>query len=131
VYSFDELYQELGKEVSLKTLKNWAIKIEKLTDRKFERRYAKNSSGHTYAYKVFSGIDVIDFKRLLSLRKENVPLTEGMKLIFLSNELKKWQIQTQEMIEMKQDLKALLKLSKEIIAENADLKRRLTYLEEK
>ncbi|WP_195514356.1 hypothetical protein [Enterococcus sp. 1001283B150225_161107_E12] len=52
MFSFEEIYKELGEVIALKTLKTWSIKIEKLTDRKFQRRYAKNTANHTYSYKV-------------------------------------------------------------------------------
>ena len=131
MYSFDQVLIELDNAIALKTLKNWANKIEKVTDKKFERRYAKNVSGHTYSYKVFSLKDVEDFQELVHLRKNDVPLKEAMLQIFLSKENKEFFLDKQEFLEMKENVKALLKLSREISIENADLRRRLTILERK
>lgn len=43
MFSFEEVILQLENKIALKTLKNWANKIERLTDKKFERKYAKNS----------------------------------------------------------------------------------------
>lgn len=131
MFSFEEIYKELGEGIALKTLKTWSIKIEKLTDRKFQRRYAKNTANHTYSYKVFSRGDLLDFKQLILLRKEHVPLDEAIKLAFGSEELKKFQANKKELLEMKQDLKSLLELSKEIIADNSYLKQKIEEMEQR
>lgn len=131
MFSFEEIYKELGEVIALKTLKSWAIKIEKVTDRKFQRRYAKNTANHTYSYKVFSRGDLLDFKQLILLRKEHVPLDEAIELAFGSEEWKKFQANKKELIEMKQDLKSLLELSKEIIADNSYLKQKLEAMDQR
>lgn len=131
MYSFDQVLNELDNAIALKTLKNWANKIEKITDKKFERRYAKNVSGHTYSYKVFSFKDIEDFQELVHLRKNDMPLKEAMLQVFLSEENKELFLDKQEFHEMKESVKSLLKLSREISIENADLRRRLNILEKK
>lgn len=77
MYSFDQVILELDNAIAMKTLKNWANRIEKMTDTRFERRYAKNSAGHSYSYKVFSIKDIENFQELLRLRENNVPLNEA------------------------------------------------------
>ena len=49
MYSFDQVILELDNAIALKTLKNWANRIEKMTDTRFERRYAKNMSDENKA----------------------------------------------------------------------------------
>lgn len=79
MFSFDEVILQLENKIALKTLKSWANKIEKLTDKKFERKYAKNSKGRTYSFKVFSSNDVEFFLKLIDLRSKNVPLDIARK----------------------------------------------------
>lgn len=131
MFSFEEVLFELDFAISLKTLKNWANKIEKVTDKCFERRYAKNVSGNTYSYKVFSLKDIEGFQKLVCLRKNNIPLNEAMMEVFLSKESKKSFLNEQEFLAMKNDIKSLLELSKEISAENVELRKRVMLLEEK
>ncbi|EPH96770.1 hypothetical protein D920_01934 [Enterococcus faecalis 13-SD-W-01] len=131
MYSFDQVIIELNQEIALKTLKNWANKIEKVTDKRFERRYAKNVTGNTYSYKVFSLKDIEGFQKLVCLRKNNIPLNEAMIEVFLSEESKESFLNEQEFLTMKNDVKSLLELSKEISAENAELRKRVMLLEEK
>lgn len=47
MFSFEEVILQLENKIALKTLKSWANKIERLTDKKFERKYTKNSKGYT------------------------------------------------------------------------------------
>src|SRR5699024_3420003 len=103
----------------------------KITDKKFERRYAKNTSGYTYSYKVFSFKDIEEFQKLVDLRKSNVPLKEAMQEIFLSEEKRELFLDQQEFLEMKENVKSLLKLSKDISIENAELRHRVEILETK
>lgn len=129
MYSFDELILELDNAIALKTLKNWANRIEKMTDTRFERRYAKNSAGHSYSYKVFSVKDIENFQELLRLRENNVPLNEAINEVFMSAESKAERDKEQELEELKRDMKQLLNVSQSIVTENADLKKRIVALE--
>ncbi|EAK8385895.1 hypothetical protein [Enterococcus sp. DIV1420a] len=129
MFSFEEVILQLENKIALKTLKNWANKIEKVTDKRFERRYAKNSSGHTYSYKVFSVKDVEDFKELISLRESNVPLEESMTSVFMSEEGREYYFDKKSFLNMKRDIKELVELSQSILAENAELKERIVVLE--
>lgn len=129
MFSFEEVILELENKIALKTLKNWANKIEKVTDKRFERRYAKNVSGHTYSYKVFSGKDLEDFKELVNLRENNVPLHEAITNVFMSEEGKEYYLDKESFSNMKKDIKELVELSQSILAENAELKGRISVLE--
>lgn len=129
MYSFDQLILELDNAIALKTLKNWANRIEKMTDTRFERRYAKNSAGHSYSYKVFSVKDIENFQELLRLRENNVPLNEAINEVFMSVESKAIRLKEQELEELKRDMKQLLNVSQSIVTENADLKKRIVALE--
>lgn len=131
MYSFDQLILELDNVIALKTLKNWANRIEKMTDTHFERRYAKNSAGHSYSYKVFSVKDIENFQELLRLRENNVPLNEAINEVFMSDENKAAHANEQEIEDLKRDLGQLLKVSQSILAENTDLKKRISALEER
>lgn len=91
MFSFKEVLFELDNAISLKTLKNWANKIEKLTDVRFVRQYAKNKQGRNYSYKVFSGNQIEQFNELVQLRKQNVPLEQAMIEVFMSAEEKERQ----------------------------------------
>lgn len=127
MYSFDQLILELDNAIALKTLKNWANRIEKMTDTRFERRYAKNSAGHSYSYKIFSVKDIENFQELLRLRENNVPLNEGINEVFMSVESKAERVKEQELEELKRDMKQLLNVSQSIVTENADLKKELLH----
>ncbi|MFW8493379.1 hypothetical protein [Enterococcus faecalis] len=129
MYSFDQVFLELENSISLKTLKNWANRIEKMTDTRFERRYAKNSAGHSYSYKIFSAKDIENFQELLRLRENNVPLHEAIIEVFMSDESKVAHVNKQEIEDLKRDVRQLLKVSQSILAENADLKKRIVALE--
>lgn len=129
MYSFDQVILELDNAIALKTLKNWANRIEKMTDTCFERRYAKNSAGHSYSYKVFSIKDIENFQELLRLRENNVPLNEAINEVFMSDENKATHINKQEIEDLKRDMRQLLKVSQSILAENASLKERIGALE--
>lgn len=129
MYSFDQLILELDNAIALKTLKNWANRIEKMTDTRFERRYAKNSAGHSYSYKIFSVKDIENFQELLRLRENNVPLNEAINEVFMSVESKAERVKEQELEELKRDMKQLLNVSQSIVTENADLKKRIVALE--
>ncbi|WEA75134.1 hypothetical protein [Enterococcus faecalis] len=129
MYSFEEVLINLENKMALKTLKNWANRIEKMTDTRFERRYAKNSGGHSYSYKVFSVKDIENFQELLRLRENNVPLNEAINEVFMSDESKVAHVNKQEIEDLKRDVRQLLKVSQAILAENADLKKRMVALE--
>ncbi|EMG1552307.1 hypothetical protein V2120_001946 [Enterococcus faecalis] len=129
MYSFDQVILELDNAIALKTLKNWANRIEKMTDTRFERRYAKNSAGHSYSYKVFSVKDIENFQELLRLRENNVPLNEAINEVFMSVESKVVRVKYQELEDLKRDMRQLLNVSQSIVTENADLKKRIVALE--
>ncbi|NSO07593.1 hypothetical protein HRE43_06490 [Enterococcus faecalis] len=129
MYSFDQVILELDNAIAMKTLKNWANRIEKMTDTRFERRYAKNSAGHSYSYKVFSIKDIENFQELLRLRENNVPLNEAIYEVFMSVESKVVRVKEQELEDLKRDMRQLLNVSQSIVTENADLKKRIVALE--
>lgn len=132
MYSFDEAIQELNGAISLKTLKNWANKAEKLTDTRFVRQYAKNTAGRSYGYKVFSFNQVEQFKNLVLMRKENVPVDEAIINVFMSAEEKEQketiEVSKKEFNELRNDTKKLIELSKRVLEENGKLKSELSDL---
>lgn len=135
MFSFEEVLFELDNVISLKTLKNWANRVERLTDTKFVRQHAKNRNGGNYSYKVFSFNQIEQFKQLVNLREKNTPLEEAIISVFLSDEEK----QNREVISIAKkqfeenlfDTKELLEFTKEILEENAEMKKRLKVLEMK
>lgn len=133
MFSFDEVILALDNAISLKTLKNWANKIEKLTDVQFVRQYAKNKQGRNYSYKVFSGNQIEQFNELVQLRKQNVPLEQAMIEVFMSAEEKERQqvisIAKKEFEENQMSVKELVEYTKEVLTENAEIKKRLKALE--
>ncbi len=129
MYTFDEVINLLRNKIALKTFKNWANRIERMTDTRFERRYAKNSAGHSYGYKVFSIKDIENFQELVRLRGNNVPLNEAINEVFMSDESKVACVNKQEIEDLKRDVRQLLKVSQSILSENADLKKRIGVLE--
>ncbi|EGO5193023.1 TPA: hypothetical protein ACGY62_001471 [Enterococcus faecalis] len=133
MFSFDEVILALDNAISLKTLKNWANKIEKLTDVRFVRQYAKNKQGRNYSYKVFSGNQIEQFNELVQLRKQNVPLEQAMIEVFMSAEEKERQqvisIAKKEFEENQMSVKELVEYTKEVLTENAEIKKRLKALE--
>ncbi|MDN3183551.1 hypothetical protein [Enterococcus faecalis] len=135
MFSFEEVLFELDNAISLKTLKNWANKIEKLTDVRFVRQYAKNKQGRNYSYKVFSMDQIEQFKQLVQLRKQNVKLEQAMIEVFMSAEEKERQqvitIAKIDFEENKATVKELIDLVKDVLSDNADIKKRLKVLEMK
>jgi hypothetical protein len=133
MFSFDEVILQLENKIALKTLKNWANKIERLTDKKFERKYAKNSKGYTYSFKVFSSNEVESFSKLIELRNNNVPLDVAITEIFMSEEGKKRKetisLTKEEFNENQATVKELVEYVKEVLKENAEIKKRLKSLE--
>lgn len=133
MFSFKEVLFELDNAISLKTLKNWANKIEKLTDVRFVRQYAKNKQGRNYSYKVFSGNQIEQFNELVQLRKQNVPLEQAMIEVFMSAEEKERQqvisIAKKEFEENQMSVKELVEYTKEVLTENSEIKKRLKALE--
>lgn len=133
MFSFKEVLFELDNAISLKKLKNWANKIEKLTDVRFVRQYAKNKQGRNYSYKVFSGNQIEQFNELVQLRKQNVPLEQAMIEVFMSAEEKERQqvisIAKKEFEENQMSVKELVEYTKEVLTENAEIKKRLKALE--
>ena len=133
MFSFEEVLFELDNAISLKTLKNWANKIEKLTDVRFVRQYAKNKQGRNYSYKVFGMEQIEQFKQLVQLRKQNVPLEQGMFEVFMSAEEKERQqvitIAKKDFEENQATVKELIDLVKGVLKENAKIKKRLKMLE--
>lgn len=133
MFSFDEVILALDNAISLKTLKNWANKIEKLTDVRFVRQYTKNKQGRNYSYKVFSGNQIEQFNELVQLRKQNVPLEQAMIEVFMSAEEKERQqvisIAKKEFEENQMSVKELVEYTKEVLTENAEIKKRLKALE--
>lgn len=133
MFSFKEVLFELDNAISLKTLKNWSNKIEKLTDVRFVRQYAKNKQGRNYSYKVFSGNQIEQFNELVQLRKQNVPLEQAMIEVFMSAEEKERQqvisIAKKEFEENQMSVKELVEYTKEVLTENAEIKKRLKALE--
>ncbi|MGM0288743.1 hypothetical protein [Enterococcus sp. AZ029] len=135
MFSFEEVLFELDNAISLKTLKNWANKIEKLTDVRFVRQYAKNKQGRNYSYKVFGMEQIEQFKQLIQLRKQNVPLEQGMFEVFMSAEEKERQqvitIAKKEFEDNQVTVKELIDLVKDVLSDNAEIKKRLKVLEMK
>lgn len=135
MFSFEEVLFELDNAISLKTLKNWANKIEKLTDVRFVRQYAKNKQGRNYSYKVFSGNQIEQFNELVQLRKQNVPLEQAMFEVFMSVEEKERQqvitIAKKEFEDNQATVKELIDLVKGTLSDNAEIKKRLKVLEMK
>ena len=135
MFSFEEVLFELDNAISLKTLKNWANKIEKLTDVRFVRQYAKNKQGRNYSYKVFSMDQIEQFKQLIQLRKQNVKLEQAMIEVFMSAEEKERQqvitIAKIDFEENKATVKELIDLVKDVLSDNAEIKKRLKVLEMK
>ncbi|KAJ82434.1 hypothetical protein [Enterococcus faecalis] len=135
MYSYDEVVLALDNVISLKTLKNWANKIEKLTDVRFVRQYAKNKKGRNYSYKVFSMEQIRQFNQLVYLRKSNVPLEQAMIEVFMSAEEKEKQqvitIVKKDFEENQATVKELIDLVKGVLSENAEIKKRLKVLEMK
>lgn len=127
MFSFEEVLFELDNAISLKTLKNWANKIEKLTDVRFVRQYAKNKQGRNYSYKVFGMEQIEQFKQLVQLRKQNVPLEQGMFEVFMSAEEKERQqvitIAKKDFEENQATVKELIDLVKGVLKENAEIKK--------
>ncbi|EJC3746234.1 hypothetical protein MYY11_002631 [Enterococcus faecium] len=133
MYDFNDVLNELDYSISLKTLKSWCIKIEKITDTKFHRRYAKNRNGKNYSYKVFDSSQLVQLKQLSDLRSENKPLDEAIYQVFMSEDGKRKQekiaFSKMEFEESKADTKKLIELTKKSLQENADLKKRILRLE--
>lgn len=129
MYSFDEVIQELNFAISLKTLKNWANKIEKVTDVRFERKYAKNTASRSYSYKVFSIEQIKQFKKLITLRKQNINLDVAIIESFLSDEEKEQreliEVSRKEFEELRSDTKKLIELTQKVLQDNEDLKSQL------
>lgn len=134
MYSFDEVIQELNFAISIKTLKNWANKIEKETDIRFERKYAKNTGGRNYSYKVFSIDQIKQFKKLITLRKQNINLDVAIIESFLSDEEKEQreliEVSRKEFEELRSDTKKLIELTQKVLQDNEDLKSQLVSLKE-
>ncbi|GGD05838.1 hypothetical protein [Enterococcus wangshanyuanii] len=134
MYSFDEVIQELNGAISLKTLKNWANKIEKVTDIRFVRKYAKNTTGRSYGYKVFSFDQIEQFKKVVSMREQNIPLDKAILNAFLSDEEKEQmetiEVRKKEYEEFRNDTKQLIKLAKKVLEENEQLKSKILSIEE-
>lgn len=135
MYSFDDVIQELDFAISLKTLKNWANKIEKLTDTRFVRQYAKNSASRNYSYKVFSFNQIEQFKKLVELRNEKISLDDAILKAFLSvEEMEKREtieISKNEYEEFRKDTKGLIELAKKVLEENNQLKSKILSIEAK
>ncbi|HFE9852908.1 TPA: hypothetical protein ACGBG5_003404 [Enterococcus faecalis] len=135
MFSFEEVILQLENKIALKTLKSWANKIERLTDKKFERKYGKNSKGSTYLFKVFSSNDVQSFFKLIDLRSKNVPLNIAIQDVFMSEEEKKKKetilMTKAEFRENQATVKELIDLVKVALSENAELKKRMKVLEMK
>lgn len=104
-----------------------------MTDTKFQRRYAKNRNGKNYSYKVFDSSQLVQLKQLSDLRSENKPLNEAIYKIFMSEDGKRKQeeiaLSKLEFEESKADTKKLIELTKKVLQENADLKKRILRLE--
>ena len=126
MFSFEEVILQLENKIALKTLKNWANKIE---------RYAKNSKGYTYSFKVFSSNDVESFFKLIDLRSKNIPLDIAISDVFMSEEEKKKKetisITKAEFRENQATVKELIDLVKDVLSDNAEIKKRLKVLEMK
>ncbi|MGM9898034.1 MAG: hypothetical protein ACI32W_08790 [Enterococcus faecalis] len=133
MFSFEEVVAELEHKIAVKTLKNWANKVEKLTDTKFTRKKALNANGNLYLYKVFEPQDIERFSKVLELRAEKVPLDEALVEVFMSEEGKR----KQEMISMSREeheenqktIRKVMVLVEKMLEENAQLKKRVKRLE--
>lgn len=133
MFSFEEVVAELEHKIAVKTLKNWANKVEKLTDTKFTRKKALNANGNLYSYKVFEPQDIERFSKVLELRAEKVPLDEALVEVFMSEEGKR----KQEMISMSREeheenqktIRKVMVLVEKMLEENAQLKKRVKWLE--
>lgn len=133
MFSFEEVVAELEHKIAVKTLKNWANKVEKLTDTKFTRKKALNVNGNAYSYKVFEPQDIERFSKVLELRAEKVPLDEAFVEVFMSEEGKR----KQEMISMSREeheenqktIRKVMALVEKMLEENAQLKKRVKRLE--
>ncbi|EHQ8840120.1 hypothetical protein KI123_002778 [Enterococcus faecalis] len=133
MFSFEEVVAELEHKIAVKTLKNWANKVEKLTDTKFTRKKALNANGNLYSYKVFEPQDIERFSKVLELRAEKVPLDEALVEVFMSEEGKR----KQEMISMSREeheenqktIRKVMVLVEKMLEENAQLKKRVKRLE--
>ncbi|EOB3445052.1 hypothetical protein ACIJDA_002507 [Enterococcus faecalis] len=133
MFSFEEVVTELEHKIAVKTLKNWANKVEKLTDTKFTRKRALNANGNLYSYKVFEPQDIERFSKVLELRAGKVPLDEALIEVFMSEEGKR----KQEMISMSREeheenqktIRKVMALVEKMLEENAQLKKRVKRLE--
>lgn len=133
MFSFGEVVTELEYKIAVKTLKNWANKVEKLTDTKFTRKRALNANGNLYSYKVFEPQDIERFSKVLELRAEKVPLDKALIEVFMSEEGKR----KQEMISMSREeheenqktIRKVMALVEKMLEENAQLKKRVKRLE--
>lgn len=133
MFSFEDVVAELEHKIAVKTLKNWANKVEKLTDTKFIRKRALNANGNLYSYKVFEPQDIERFSKVLELRAEKVPLDEALVEVFMSEEGKR----KQEMISMSREeheenqktIRKVMVLVERMLEENAQLKKRVKRLE--
>ncbi|MFC0758468.1 hypothetical protein ACE4ZB_002495 [Enterococcus faecalis] len=133
MFSFEDVVAELEHKIAVKTLKNWANKVEKLTDTKFTRKRALNANGNLYSYKVFEPQDIERFSKVLELRAEKVPLDEALVEVFMSEEGKR----KQEMISMSREeheenqktIRKVMVLVERMLEENAQLKKRVKRLE--
>ncbi|MDT2752031.1 hypothetical protein [Enterococcus thailandicus] len=134
MYGFDDVLSALDHVISLKTLKSWCIKIEKNTDTKFQRRYAKNKNGRNYSYKVFDAIQLEQFQKLVHLRSENVALDKAICDIFMSVEGKQKAVEISlsklEFEENRENTKKLIELTKKALQDVADLKKQVLQLKE-
>ena len=135
MFSFEEVILQLENKIALKTLKSWANKIERLTDKKFERKYTKNSKGYTYSCKVFRSNDVESCFKLIDLRSKNVPLDIAISDVFMSEEEKKKNetisMTKADFRENQATVKELIDLVKDVLSDNAEIKKRLKVLEMK
>lgn len=134
MYGFDDVLSALDHVISLKTLKSWCIKIEKNTDTKFQRRYAKNKNGRNYSYKVFDANQLEQFQKLVHLRSENVALDKAICDIFMSVEGKQKAVEISlsklEFEENRENTKKLIELTKKALQDVADLKKQVLQLKE-
>ncbi|GMC03534.1 hypothetical protein K5E_26390 [Enterococcus thailandicus] len=134
MYGFDDVLLALDHAISLKTLKSWCIKIEKNTDTKFQRRYAKNKNGRNYSYKVFDAPQLEKFQKLVHLRSENVALDKAIGDIFMSIEGKQKAVEISlsklEFEENRENTKKLIELTKKALQDVADLKKQVLQLKE-
>lgn len=132
MYGFDDVLLALDHAISLKTLKSWCIKIEKNTDTKFQRQYAKNKNGRNYSYKVFDVNQLEQFQKLVHLRSENVALDKAIEDIFMSVEGKQKAVEISlsklEFEENRENMKKLIELTKKALQDVADLKKQVLQL---